>query len=136
MLSIMFAHSVALADCVFPPTHTFEMKVYRCQAASFGANLLDNHLLQELSDAQKQQTGMVISGYVAKNNYSEDGADFLKSWQDESDRTVFVLGDAAKDCEGYLNKTTKFERSFPCCDTLPATGICLVPLAIASEIEN
>ena len=49
--------------------------------------------------------------------------------------TFFMDGDASQICAAFMGKSTLFITNTPCCDVLPADGLCLVPstMIIARE---
>ncbi len=123
-----------LADCPPEPKHGFELRVASCQSVAFSIDLSKDYDWYNFEDGEKIYAGTLLTGTVTKSEYQLRGlVDEKKAWNDGSVKSVFLNGVADEICSAYGQKNIAFEEVFRCCDTLPATGICVVPFPIVKR---
>ncbi len=117
------------------PEHTFKLKVYNCQSAQFSVNLTEEYDWYAFREGEKYKAGIILGGRVEDNKYAWNGLPKTGNvWQDNIYKTVFIDGDAFKVCKYYKDKEVELSEQLRCCDTIPATGYCLVPFPIVKRI--
>jgi len=129
----ILAFSVGRAMCAATTKNLLRVEVYACQQIRIGASS-SRPPAHALHKRGSSITGVLITGRVLESELVWEGnssdADYLmeiaKISPDES-RTFFLSGNASKICSALVGTEKPFITERPCCDVIPADGICLVP---------
>lgn len=127
------------ATCITRPEVRSEVRVVSCSSAAFGA-----------SDVSLARSGQRVSGALlvvdVKSSelvWSPDTArstSEVTAWRNGDRKSLFVAKPSTDVCPKHVPAELTVVTSLPCCDTLPATGVCLLPesvvLVTISDVPN
>jgi uncharacterized protein (TIGR02246 family) len=131
------------AMCVATTQNLLRVGVLQCQPIRIGASHPGNrsHAVHKRGSSV---TGVLITGQVLDSEVVWDSR-----WTTESDyvaqlprvptgqqHSFFLQGSADDICAGYVGTERIFITERPCCDVIPARGLCLVPAALAIVREE
>ncbi|MGI9263485.1 MAG: hypothetical protein ACR2QU_01065 [Gammaproteobacteria bacterium] len=141
-VAILAWPSLSWAMCAATAKNLLRVRVQACQSIKINAS----YSRPQAHAAHKQGssvTGVLVTGWVLDSelvwNGNEETADYLvdidKVPVNEA-ATFFIKGQANRLCPMMIGKEKTFISDRPCCDVIPAKGMCLVPSPIVIVKEE
>ena len=140
--AMLVTPSLSWAMCIATAPNLVLLRVDACQSVEIDASYSrpPAHASHERGTGIR---GVLITGWVLKSELVWDGnaetADYLMDMGKASvDKpgTFFLEGRAYKVCPTLVGTEKTFISERPCCDVIPAKGICLAPSPIAIVREE
>lgn len=142
-LSALHIVQTTHAMCVATTRNLVRLKVNACQAITIQASgaIRPAHRIHKEGSSV---TGVLVSGNVIESLLVWNGDPQSAEYTFESRKlnadalgSLFLEGDASEICQSLLGSETMFITDNPCCDVIPADGLCLVPGSIViAKVEN
>lgn len=147
-LMILFAFTTVLqigeafALCALTTENLLRIEIYACQPVAIGASVStsDTHAIHKRGARMK---GTLITGRVVASNSvwladSDDGRYIVEAPIVPAGivASFFVQGSVRDNCDDSVGTELVFVTDRPCCDVIPASGLCLIPESIAIVREE
>ena len=140
LLVVQLTHAM----CVATTKNLVRLEVYACQRIKIDASS-SRPPAHTIHRPGSSVIGTLITGRVIESALVWDGDSSNAAYLYETEKvatdessTFFLRADASKICPKLLRKEATFVTDRPCCDVLPADGLCLVPatMTIVKEEKN
>lgn len=139
---LLGASSFGYAMCVATTKNLLRVDVHACQKVKIGASST-RPPAHSIHKRGSSISGVLVTGRVVESTVVWDGDQSMAEYMMEGRKipadesiTFFMIGDAAKTCAAIVGAENTFVTDTPCCDTLPAKGICLVPRTMTIAMEE
>lgn len=133
LLSVQIAHAM----CVNTTKNLVRLEVSACQQVKFDASRSapPAHAIHKRGSSI---TGTLVTGRVVESTVVWDGNPDSAEYLFETDAVAtdrsasfFLDARASTTCAELLGNAVTFVTDRPCCDVLPAEGLCLIPETVA-----
>lgn len=135
LLTGLLQVQISWADCVARPEILFSLKVGACQAVNIGNSALSPSFT-EGGVKGVLLSGRIVSSKLVWHNTDARGLAPRESFEVDSYQTVFVPGESDEVCKMEVGEDRWMITSRPCCDIVPARGLCVVPWSMEIATEN
>ncbi len=130
------------AMCAATTQNLVRLEVYACQQMTILASDTKRPA-HRIHRRGSKITGALITGTVIESALVWDGDPRVAEYLFETGKltvnesgTLFLRGAASKICPKLLGTEATFVTDRPCCDVIPADGLCLVPATIIIAKEE
>jgi hypothetical protein len=142
VIAILATPSAGWTMCAATAKNLIRVGVQTCQSTKINAS----YSRPPAHAAHKQGssiTGVLVTGWVLESELvwtgSEEAADYFVDTEKVPVKkavTFFLEGQANRLCPTMAGKEATFISDRPCCDVIPAKGVCLVPSPIVIVKEE
>ena len=134
--------SAGRAMCAATTENLVRVEVYACQQIKIGASS-SRPPAHAIHKRGSSITGILITGRVIESEIvwdadSNDAAYLVEAGKVSpgESSTFFLNGNASKICSVLVGTEKTFITERPCCDVIPADGVCLVPWSMTIVKEE